>query len=45
MGFCDKCNKYRELRFLVSYAKGVRTVTAVCNDCERTLNYRPVWLT
>lgn len=33
MGFCDKCNKYRELRFLVSYASGAKITRAVCADC------------
>lgn len=44
MGFCDLCNRYRELRFLVSYTKGVRVVRAVCNDCDRTLSYKPVYM-
>jgi len=38
MGFCDRCNKYRELRFLVSYASGMKTVLAVCEECPRSLS-------
>jgi hypothetical protein len=44
VGYCDKCNKFRELRFLVSYARGVRVATAVCSDCDRTLVYKHVYM-
>lgn len=39
MGFCDNCNKYRQLRFLVSYASGTRVVRAVCIDCLKEEKY------
>jgi hypothetical protein len=42
MGFCDRCAKYRELRFLVSYATGTKIVVAVCKDCYPHINFRVV---
>jgi hypothetical protein len=42
MGFCDRCNKYRELRFLVSYNKGVKLTVAVCNECYSHVDFKVV---
>ncbi len=37
MGFCDKCAKYRELKFFSIYIKGKLFRTGRCVECAREI--------